>query len=49
MGSDINYYRRRADEERAAAMQAVHPQARRSHQGMAERYEDLANGICQGE
>ena len=45
MESDGNYFARRAREERAAAMNAAHPAARRSHLEMADRYGDLAAAI----
>ena len=49
MDGDISYFIRRANEEREAAMKAVHPKARRAHRQMAERYGDLADGIASGE
>jgi hypothetical protein len=45
MESDVSYFRRRASEERAAALEARHPDARQAHLDMAERYEDLVRGI----
>lgn len=42
MEHDLIYLRRRASQERSAALQAGHPRARDAHQVMAERYEDLA-------
>jgi hypothetical protein len=42
MESDFSYFRRRATEEKAAALKALHLQARQSHLEMAERYDDLA-------
>jgi hypothetical protein len=42
MEKDANYFRRRAAEERVAAMKAAHSAARRAHLEMAERYDDLA-------
>ena len=45
MESDATYFRRRATEEKAAALKALHPQARQSHLKMAERYDDLASAI----
>jgi hypothetical protein len=49
MDGDLNHFTRRADEERTAAMRAEHPQARRSHQDLAARYEHLASTISKGE
>ena len=46
MESDASYFRRRATEEKAAALEAPHPQARHIHLKMAERYEDLASAIA---
>lgn len=45
MEADFNYFSRRAQEERIAAMQAPHPSARRAHLDMAERYDELATAI----
>lgn len=45
MESDLVYFRRRASEERTAALQARHPRARQTHIAMAERYEDLVRAI----
>lgn len=45
MESDVSYFRRRASEERAAALQAQHAQVRQNHREMAERYDDLVRGI----
>ena len=36
--SDSQYFRRRADEERAAAERASDPRARQSHAELADRY-----------
>ena len=41
MQSDCEYFRRRAAEEREAAMKAPDPSARRSHRELADRYEEL--------
>lgn len=46
MESDVSYFRRRASEERTAALQALHPAARQRHLEMAERYEDLVRAIA---
>ena len=45
MDSDVSYFRRRAAEEKAAALNARTSQARQSHLEMAERYADLARAI----
>jgi len=47
MEGDVNYFIRRASEERQAAMKAPHPAARQAHLKMATRYDELANGIAQ--
>jgi hypothetical protein len=49
MESDVNYFMRRAAEERAAASSASDPQARLIHLDLAARYEDLSNGITRHE
>jgi hypothetical protein len=43
--SDANYFRRRASEERLAAMKAAHPEARSAHLELATRYDDLSDEI----
>jgi hypothetical protein len=45
MEGDTAYFRRRASDERAAAMKAPHPRARETHLELAGRYDDLANAI----
>lgn len=45
MESDLVYLRRRASEERTAALGARDPDVRQAHVQMAERYEDLVRGI----
>jgi hypothetical protein len=45
MESDATYFRRRALEERLAAVKAENPNARRAHRELAARYDDLAGGI----
>jgi len=42
---DVNYFRRRAAEERAAADRAASQSARDAHIGLAERYDELARAI----
>ena len=46
MNSDVEYFAGRASEERAAAAQATHPNARKAHLELADRYEDLATAIA---
>lgn len=45
MESDIVYFRRRASDERSAALQARNAEARLRHAEMANRYEDLVRAI----
>jgi hypothetical protein len=45
MESDVQYFRRRALEERLAARKAAHPVARQSHLEMAAGFEELATAI----
>lgn len=45
MEDDFAYYRRRAADERVAAMKAAHLAARQAHLDLADRYEDLATQI----
>lgn len=45
MEGDTAYLRRRALDERVAAIKAPHPRAREAHLELADRYEDLANAI----
>jgi hypothetical protein len=45
MNGDVAYLIRRASEERAAAMRARHPNARRSHRELAARYQEMADAI----
>ena len=47
MEGDANYFIRRANEERLAAMKAAHPSARQAHLKMAERYDEMASGIAE--
>lgn len=44
--SDLSYYRRRASEERTAALNSRDPRVRRVHAEMAERYEDRVRGMA---
>ena len=43
-----DYFRRRADEEKAAAERASDPRARQSHIDLAERYADASRAIDGG-
>lgn len=45
METDIAYFRRRASEERTAALQARDPAARDAHRELAKRYEDLVHAM----
>ena len=49
MEGDIGYFSRRADQERAAAMQAASLQAREAHLEMAKRYDELAGALASHE
>lgn len=49
MESDLAYFRRRASEERTAALQAKHLQVRKAHAQLAERYEDLVRALADSE
>jgi len=44
--SDLSYYRRRASEERTAALNSRDPRVRRAHTEMAERYEERVRGMA---
>jgi two-component sensor histidine kinase len=44
--NDLSYYRRRASEERTAALNSRDPRVRRVHAEMAERYEDRVRGMA---
>ena len=45
MTTDLSYYRRRASEERTAALNSRDPRVRRVHDQMAERYEERVRGM----
>lgn len=47
--SDSDYFRRRAQEERQAALNAPHDGARQAHLDMADRYDKLAASIGTGQ
>ena len=49
MEADLVYFRRRASEERTAALQVRDGRARQAHVELAERYEDLVRGIANEE
>ncbi|HVU30366.1 MAG TPA: hypothetical protein VHE36_08210 [Sphingomicrobium sp.] len=46
MTSDLSYYRRRASEERTAALNSRDPRVRRVHSEMAEAYEERVRGMA---
>ncbi len=48
MELEIIYFRRRASEERTAALQARSAPARRAHVAMAEEYEGRVRGMFSG-
>ena len=43
--SDLSYFRRRASEERTAALNSRDPRVRQAHVQMAERYEERVRGM----
>ena len=43
MEGDVEYLRRRAQQEKEAAMKARHPKAREAHLEMARRFEEFAS------
>jgi hypothetical protein len=43
METKSDFLRRRAQQEREAALKAVHPEVRRIHLELAKRYESVAN------
>lgn len=47
MMSDVAYFTIRADEERSAAMNAIHPAARQRHLELAGRLQDMADSIVE--
>ena len=46
MSNDLSYFRKRASEERTAALNARDPRVRKAHTEMAERYEDRVRGMA---
>ncbi len=46
MTNDLSYYRRRASEERTAALNARDPRVRRVHVQLAESYEERVRGMA---
>ena len=46
MHSDLSYLRRRASEERTAALRARDPQVRQVHTELAERYEERVRALA---
>jgi hypothetical protein len=49
MQGDVEYFTKRASDERRRAMSAAHPNAREAHFQMAERYSELASAIARQE
>ena len=49
MERDTEYFRKRANDERVAAMKAAHPKVREAHVEMARLYEEKLNAISEGE
>jgi hypothetical protein len=49
MNSDLAYHRRRASEERTAALHARDPQARQVHFELAEQHDERARSMSTGE
>ncbi len=47
MEGDATYFARRASEEHAAALKALHPTVRRCHLELASRYDELAGATAQ--
>jgi hypothetical protein len=46
VSTDLSYFRKRASEERTAAINARDPRVRKAHTEMAERYEDRVRGMA---
>jgi two-component sensor histidine kinase len=46
VSNDLSYFRKRASEERTAALNARDPRARKAHAEMAERYEDRVRAMA---
>ena len=46
MTNDLSYFRRRASEERTAAINARDPRVCKVHREMAERYEERVRGMA---
>ena len=44
--NDLSYFRKRASEERTAALNAPDARVRKAHVEMAERYEDRVRGMA---
>lgn len=49
MERDTEYYRRRASDERVAAMKAAHAKVREAHLEMARLYDEKLSAIASGE
>ena len=46
MTNDLSYFRRRASEERTAALNARDPRVCKVHREMADRYEERVRGMA---
>lgn len=46
LSSDLSYYRRRASEERTAALNSRDPRVRRAHADMADLYEERVRAMA---
>ena len=49
MGRDHEYYRRRANDERVAAMKAAHPKVREAHIELARMYDEKLAATAAGD
>ena len=49
MENDLSYFLRRAAQERSAALSSRDVRARRSHEELADRYEDVARSLTESQ
>ena len=49
MENDLGYFRRRAAQERAAALWAAHPRAQQAHLVLAHEYDNLIGRLAANE
>jgi hypothetical protein len=49
METDVQYYTRRASEERLAAMRSAHVTVRQAHLDMAQRYDERVTALSSAE